>query len=119
MRPFLEKFFPRVLRRMAAAQPDRYCVYNSQTLTAFTSSLYIAGLVASLVAGRISITVGRRVLMLAGGAFFLAGAAVNGSAANLEMLIVGRVLLGVGVGLANQVREGNWSKEREFSVRRA
>ncbi|XP_078440937.1 major facilitator superfamily protein [Wolffia australiana] len=102
MEPFLEKFFPKVLRRMAAARPDRYCVYDSQALTSFTSSLYIAGLAASLVAGRITIAVGRRALMLSGGALFLAGAAINAGAVDLEMLIIGRILLGLGVGMANQ-----------------
>ncbi|CAA6664401.1 unnamed protein product [Spirodela intermedia] len=83
MGPFLEKFFPKVLRRMAAARPDRYCIYNSQSLTAFTSSLYIAGLVASLVGGRLTAAVGRRALMISD---------------------VDRrpILLGFGVGFANQ-----------------
>ena len=43
MEPFLRRFFPHVLRRMAAAKGNEYCLYDSQTLTAFTSSLYVAG----------------------------------------------------------------------------
>jgi MFS family permease len=42
--------------------------------------------------------------MFAGGVTFLVGAALNGAANNLLMLILGRVLLGIGVGFANQVR---------------
>ncbi|KAK6794479.1 hypothetical protein RDI58_007932 [Solanum bulbocastanum] len=41
---------------------------------------------------------GRKASILLGGANFLAG----GAASNIYMLIIGRVLLGVGVGFANQ-----------------
>jgi MFS transporter, SP family, sugar:H+ symporter len=41
--------------------------------------------------------------MLAGGALFFAGAAVNAAAVNVAMLIVGRMLLGFGIGFTNQV----------------
>jgi MFS family permease len=103
MESFLEEFFPGVLRRMAAARRDQYCVYDSHVLTAFTSSLYLAGLVASLAASRVTRAVGRQAVMLAGGAFFFAGAAVNAAAVNIAMLIVGRMLLGFGIGFTNQV----------------
>ncbi|MQM17928.1 hypothetical protein Taro_050912 [Colocasia esculenta] len=102
MESFLARFFPDVLRRMAAARRDEYCVYDSQVLTAFTSSLYLAGLASSLLAGRITRAVGRRAVMLAGGAAFLAGAAVNAASFSVAMLIAGRLLLGIGVGFANQ-----------------
>jgi MFS transporter, SP family, sugar:H+ symporter len=46
--------------------------------------------VASLVAGRVTRAIGRQAVMLA-------GAAVN------AMLIVGRMLLGFGIGFTNQV----------------
>jgi MFS family permease len=42
--------------------------------------------------------------MLAGGALYFAGAAVNAAAVNIAMLIVGRMLLGFGIGFTNQVR---------------
>jgi hypothetical protein len=103
MESFLAEFFPGVLRRMAAARRDQYCVYDSHVLTAFTSSLYLAGLVASLAASRVTRAVGRQAVMLAGGAFFFAGAAVNAAAVNIAMLIVGRMLLGFGIGFTNQV----------------
>jgi MFS family permease len=41
--------------------------------------------------------------MLCGGLVFLVGAIINGAAKNVAMLIIGRLLLGVGVGFANQV----------------
>ncbi|BAF14873.1 sugar transport protein MST1-like [Oryza sativa Japonica Group] len=102
MESFLAAFFPGVLRRMAAARRDEYCVYDSHVLTAFTSSLYLAGLAASLAAGRVTRAVGRQAVMLAGGALFFAGAAVNAAAVNIAMLIVGRMLLGFGIGFTNQ-----------------
>ncbi|XP_020110145.1 sugar transport protein 5-like isoform X3 [Ananas comosus] len=85
-----------------AKQDDEYCMYDSQALTAFTSSLYVAGLAASLAAGRLTKAVGRQTIMLLGGALFFTGATVNASAANVEMLILGRILLGFGVGFTNQ-----------------
>ncbi|KAL6650832.1 hypothetical protein ACP70R_009757 [Stipagrostis hirtigluma subsp. patula] len=102
MESFLEAFFPGVLRRMAAARRDEYCIYDSHILTAFTSSLYLAGLAASLVASRVTRAIGRQAVMLAGGALFFAGAAVNAAAVNIAMLIVGRMLLGFGIGFTNQ-----------------
>nr|CAD1825152.1 unnamed protein product [Ananas comosus var. bracteatus] len=103
MESFLRSFFPSVLKKMAEAkQDDEYCMYDSQALTAFTSSLYVAGLAASLAAGRLTKAVGRQAIMLLGGALFFTGATVNASAANVEMLILGRILLGFGVGFTNQ-----------------
>lgn len=104
MPSFLNKFFPSVLRKEAGSTPKNiYCVYDSQVLTSFTSSLYIAGLAASLVASRLARIVGRRNVMVLGGCTFFAGSAINGGAVNVAMLILGRILLGFGVGFTNQV----------------
>ncbi|CAI0442124.1 unnamed protein product [Linum tenue] len=102
MEPFLKKFFPSVLRQAGAAETNIYCQYDSQLLTAFTSSLYIAGLVASLVASRVTAALGRKNTMVLGGLTFFAGGAINGGAVNVAMLILGRILLGLGVGFTNQ-----------------
>ena len=110
MRPFLEKFFPAILRKAASAETNMYCVYDSQVLTSFTSSLYLAGLVSSLLASRVTTALGRRNTMILGGCIFFAGGAVNGGAENIAMLIVGRILLGLGVGFTNQVsKTASWS----------
>lgn len=45
---------------------------------------------------------GRRATMLLAGASFLAGVVLCTTAVALGMLIVGRILLGFGVGFANQ-----------------
>lgn len=82
---------------------SNYCKFDSQLLTTFTSSLYIAGLLASFFASSITRVFGRKPSILVGGAAFLIGAALGGAALNIYMLILGRVLLGVGIGFANQV----------------
>ena len=102
MEPFLEKFFPDVYADMKDSNTSNYCLFDSQLLTAFTSSLYIAGLFASLCASKVTQAFGRRASMLLGGAAFIVGAALGGLAVNVFMLILGRVLLGVGVGFTNQ-----------------
>ncbi|KAI3924346.1 hypothetical protein MKW98_032547 [Papaver atlanticum] len=102
MEPFLRKFFPVVLRKMAETTRNTYCVYDSEVLTLFTSSLYIAGLASSLVASRVTKVTGRKATMVLGGITFLIGAAINSAAVNITMLILGRILLGFGVGFTNQ-----------------
>ena len=109
MDPFLRDFFPDVYRRMkaggGAARASNYCRFDSQLLTLFTSSLYIAGLLtAVLLSSWFTAKHGRRPSMIVGGVAFLAGAAVSGGAVNVYMAILGRALLGVGLGFANQVR---------------
>ncbi|KAL5715345.1 hypothetical protein ACHQM5_017177 [Ranunculus cassubicifolius] len=103
MRPFLKKFFPKVyLKEIGVQSANQYCRFDSEVLTLFTSSLYLAALISSLFASKITRRFGRRLTMLLGGLVFLFGAIINGASANVAMLIVGRLLLGVGVGFANQ-----------------
>ncbi|AQK43988.1 Sugar transport protein 5 [Zea mays] len=102
MDSFLNKFFPEVLRGMKSAKRDAYCKYDNQLLTAFTSSMYIAAMLASLVASSVTRRVGRKAVMLIGGIMFLAGSVINAGAVNVAMLIVGRILLGFGVGFTAQ-----------------
>lgn len=104
MDSFLEKFFPKVYRNQKDdSSTNQYCKFNSETLTMFTSSLYLAALGSSIVASWVTRTMGRKLSMLFGGILFLAGALINGFAKAVWMLIVGRILLGFGIGFANQV----------------
>lgn len=105
MESFLSKFFPSVYRKMTVADKNanRYCKFDSQLLTAFTSSLYMAALITSLLASNFTRAVGRKNSMLIGGIIFLLGSLLNGAAQNVAMLIIGRILLGVGVAFACQV----------------
>ncbi|VAI32810.1 unnamed protein product [Triticum turgidum subsp. durum] len=102
MDPFLEKFFPVVFRRKNSGHQNNYCKYDNQGLSAFTSSLYLAGLVSSLVASPVTRNYGRRASIVCGGISFLIGAILNVAAVNLGMLILGRIMLGVGIGFGNQ-----------------
>ncbi|KAI4335603.1 hypothetical protein L6164_014237 [Bauhinia variegata] len=102
MDDFLEKFFPTVYKNKMHAHENNYCKYNNQGLAAFTSSLYLAGLVASLVASPVTRKYGRRTSIIGGGISFLIGSVLNASAVNLAMLILGRIMLGVGIGFGNQ-----------------
>ncbi|KAK8529687.1 hypothetical protein V6N13_102591 [Hibiscus sabdariffa] len=104
MEPFLKKFFPSVLQNQSeeAAHESAYCKFDSQLLTLFTSSLYLAALVASFVASVLTRIFGRNFSMFVGGLSFLLGAILNGVATGIALLIVGRLFLGVGVGFANQ-----------------
>ena len=108
MEPFLKKFFPEVYTKMNEdTKISNYCKFDSQLLTSFTSSLYIAGLFASFFASSVTRVFGRKPSILLGGAAFLAGSALGGAALNVYMLIFGRILLGIGVGFANQVLKLN------------
>ncbi|KAL0304086.1 UNVERIFIED_CONTAM: Hexose carrier protein HEX6 [Sesamum radiatum] len=99
MEPFLKKFFPRVYRKMHEdTKISNYCKFDSQLLTSFTSSLYMAGLVSSFFAAIVTRNYGRKPSIIIGGVTYMAGAA----AYNVYMLIIGRLLLGVGLGFTNQ-----------------
>lgn len=102
MDDFLEKFFPAVYRKKHEDKESNYCKYDNQGLQLFTSSLYLAGLVATFAASYTTRNLGRRLTMLIAGVLFIIGVIFNGAAQNLAMLIVGRILLGCGVGFANQ-----------------
>ncbi|XP_009383001.2 sugar transport protein MST4-like [Musa acuminata AAA Group] len=102
MDDFLEEFFPVVYERKHKAKEDNYCKYDNQGLQLFTSSLYLAALVSSFVASKLCTKHGRRLTMQAASVFFLVGVVLNAAARNIAMLIIGRILLGVGVGFANQ-----------------
>ena len=106
MEPFLIKFFPAVYKQMKdeSGHESEYCKFDNQLLTLFTSSLYLAALVASFFASTTTRMLGRKPSMFIGGLFFLVGALLNGFAINIEMLIIGRLLLGFGVGYCNQVK---------------
>lgn len=103
MDPFLKKFFPSVYEKQEHdTSTNQYCKFDSETLTLFTSSLYLAALLSSLVASVVTRKLGRKLSMLFGGILFCAGALINGFAQKVWMLILGRILLGFGIGFANQ-----------------
>jgi len=92
-----------VYKRKLSAQESDYCKYDNQGLQTFTSSLYIAGLLATLVASYTTRKWGRKATMFIGGTSYLVGSILNAAAQDLAMLIIGRIMLGIGVGFGNQV----------------
>ncbi|KAI6704926.1 hypothetical protein NL676_007888 [Syzygium grande] len=103
MPSFLKKFFPVVYEKQQGEKTtNQYCQYNSETLTMFTSSLYLAALLSSLAASTVTRKWGRKPSMFLGGILFCAGALLNGFAYAVWMLIIGRIFLGFGIGFANQ-----------------
>lgn len=69
----------------------------------FTSSLYLAALITPFFASTTTRMFGCKASVFGGGLFFLVGALLHDFAINIEMLIVGRLLLGFVVGYCNQV----------------
>ncbi|KAJ1693375.1 hypothetical protein LUZ63_010073 [Rhynchospora breviuscula] len=105
MDDFLEKFFPSVFRRKLMYDNNNgsaYCLFNSQTLQVFTSSLYLAGIIATFFASHTTRHLGRKLTMVVAGFFFISGVVLGAAAQNLGMLFTGRIFLGCGVGFANQ-----------------
>lgn len=107
MDDFLIKFFPAVFHKKHQAKENNYCKYDNQYLQLFTSSLYLAAIVASFFASISCKKFGRRPTIQAASVFFVTGAVLNTAAKNIEMLIVGRMFLGAGVGFGNQVYNTN------------
>lgn len=103
MESFLRKFFPDVYHQMKGDKDvSNYCRFDSELLTVFTSSLYVAGLVATLFASSVTRRFGRRTSILIGGAVFVLGSVFGGAAVNVYMLLLNRILLGIGLGFTNQ-----------------
>ena len=86
-----------------AATASSWCRYDGHTLTLFTSSAFLAAAIATLCAGSIVRSAGRRITMVASGLAFLVGILLIAGAIHISMLILGRILIGVGTGLANCV----------------
>lgn len=98
---FQARFFPQVL----SAQHDTgsaFCKYSDPMIQFFVSVLFLAGIVGAFIGSLTSKTIGRKYTMMLGGCFFLVGAAILAPAINVAMLIVGRVAMGLGVGICVQ-----------------
>ncbi|CAL5430836.1 unnamed protein product [Camellia sinensis] len=103
MDDFLIKFFPKVHQRKRHAKEDNYGKYDDQLLQLFTSSLYLAALVASFGASKACRIFGRKPTILVASLFFIGGAGFSALAEHKWMLILGRILFGIGVGFGNEV----------------
>ncbi|KAL8162694.1 hypothetical protein V2J09_014183, partial [Rumex salicifolius] len=102
MDDFLNKFFPSVYVKKRAAHENNYCKFDNQFLQLFTSSLYLSALFSSFVASKYCSTFGRKSTIIAASLFFLSGTLLSALSSHLWMVIVGRVIMGVGVGFGNE-----------------
>lgn len=104
MPSFLEKFFPDIFESQqdSANTGNSYCAYNSQLLSLFTSSFFLAGMISSVFASWFTERHGRKASMCLGAALYLLGSSLGVTAADTPMLIIGRIILGFGCGFANQ-----------------
>lgn len=96
---FERKFFPQTLEKHKESQ---YCKWDDHYLQLFTSSLFLAGLIAALCGTKITAKYGRKPSMITAGLAFMIGVVLTTAATHLAMLIIGRMFLGVGVGLSTQ-----------------
>ncbi|GAB4823874.1 hypothetical protein N2152v2_010920 [Parachlorella kessleri] len=118
MEQFERKFFPDVYeKKQQVVETSPYCTYDNPKLQLFVSSLFLAGLISCIFSAWITRNWGRKASMGIGGIFFIAGGLVNAFAQDIAMLIVGRVLLGFGVGLGSQVVPQYLSEVAPFSHR--
>ncbi|KAL9303630.1 hypothetical protein ACSQ67_020893 [Phaseolus vulgaris] len=104
MDPFLKKFFPTIYEKENNMKPSDYqiCKFDNQTLTLFTSSRIWSLLLRQSLHPSVSRVFGRRLGMISGVCSFLLGLGLNAFAQHVWMLIVGRILLGFGIGFANR-----------------
>ncbi len=76
--------------------------YDDHVLSLVTSCLFLSAALAALAGGWACNKFGRKAVMMAAGAFFGVGTILVAAAFSIAMLIVGRLVLGLGVGLATQ-----------------
>ncbi|ESW19891.1 hypothetical protein PHAVU_006G164200 [Phaseolus vulgaris] len=77
-------------------------VFITCLVAAFRGLIFGYDLGISVLASTVTRLFGRRFTMISGGVLFLASAGLNAFAQHVWMLIVGRMLLGFGIGCANQ-----------------
>jgi len=66
-----------------------------------TGVVLVGAILGALGSGRLADRLGRRTLMIATAAVFLVGVLVTAFAPNIATLIVGRIVVGVGIGIAS------------------
>jgi sugar porter (SP) family MFS transporter len=99
--PFLIKFFPSIYEEMKhQVVVNQYCKFDSQLLTLFSSSLFLAAMTAAFFAGPITRSFGRKWTLFAAASAYVFGACLGGVSVNFPMLLTGRILVGTGVGLS-------------------
>jgi MFS family permease len=96
-----------------------YCKYDDHIVQLFVSCLFIAGAVGAVIASHTSTAYGRRITLMWGGIAFFIGAVLQATAVHVAMLIIGRLGLGLGVGLSAQAAPVFLSEMAPFHLRGA
>jgi MFS family permease len=110
MNNFLEKFFPAVYARKQlsvkiGSSHNIYCQYNSQALQAYSASISLAAAVSTLFASYFTRNYGRKTTLIYAGVLSIIGVILKAAAQNLGMLLVGRIIIGFGLGFTIQVSD--------------
>lgn len=113
---FAQRFFPETLD---AGETNAYCKFNDHLLQLFTSSLFIAGAIAALIGMYTCKRIGRKWTMLMGSVCFLVGTVLVAAAFSVAQLVIGRIVLGFGVGFATQATPLYLSEMAPFNLRGA
>ncbi|KAL4853612.1 H(+)/hexose cotransporter 2 [Chlorella vulgaris] len=101
MASFQQQFFPDIYAKTTSGvSDDPYCKFHDTRLQLFSAIMFLSGAIIALPAGYAARLVGRKKTMTVSGCFFLLGAGLQAGANNLTQLIVGRSILGFGVGTA-------------------
>lgn len=99
-RTFFPKVYEQTLKPRGAGDP--FCKYDDPLISLFVSVLFLAGIPGAFLGSFTNKWYGRRPTMIIGGACFFAGAVLMSSAVHVAMLVVGRICLGIGVGICVQ-----------------
>jgi len=103
MDDFLKNFFPGVWKEAASSPQDGLLqIWQPDTCTIHVF-IVLGALVFTFLASFMTGSKGRSASILCGSISFFCGAVINACAMNIAMLIIGRLLLGVGIGFSNQV----------------
>ena len=82
----------------------RQVMHLSPTLQGIVVAIALAGAaIGAAASGYISDRVGRRPVILSAGLLFIAGAIISAVASDVSILLVGRFLVGVGIGVASML----------------
>ncbi|PSC76169.1 H(+) hexose cotransporter 2 [Micractinium conductrix] len=102
MASFQQQFFPEIYARSISGAPevDPYCKFHDTRLQLFSAIMFLSGAVVAVPAGAAARMFGRKVSMLSSGSLFLVGAGLQAGAHSLTQLVIGRCVLGFGVGTA-------------------
>lgn len=102
MATFQREFFPELLEANLSGEQasSPYCKYHDARLQFFSAAMFASGAVIALPAGFAARAFGRKLTMLVSGCLFLLGAGLQAGARSLTQLILGRSVLGFGVGTA-------------------